>query len=91
MALFIRINTTTFVLVSLLTLLFLISPMVSSGRVDQGFIKVASSATNNPIQALQEKGKPARKLGMVEVEAVLDYDDAEPNPRHDPRRRRSNP
>ncbi|XP_060972685.1 uncharacterized protein LOC115716955 [Cannabis sativa] len=88
----IRINTsttTTFLLLSLLTILFLIT--LSSV---EGF-KVATT-TNIPIQALQEKGiitntKIGRKLAMIKVEAVLDYDDAEPNPRHDPRRRRSNP
>ncbi|PON72033.1 hypothetical protein PanWU01x14_068750 [Parasponia andersonii] len=81
---------TTHVLVSLIGLLLIIH--LFSGRVER-----FNEANNNPIHSLQEKflkeGKRMkfswRKLAMLE--AVLDYDDAEPNPRHDPRRKRSNP
>ncbi|PON81241.1 hypothetical protein TorRG33x02_229810 [Trema orientale] len=77
---------TTHVLVSLIGLLLIIQ--LFSGRVER-----FNEANNNPIHSLQEEGKRMkfswRKLAMLE--AVLDYDDAEPNPRHDPRRKRSNP
>ncbi|EXC21420.1 hypothetical protein L484_011862 [Morus notabilis] len=85
-------------LVILASFLLLTIPLLNSGIVE-GFNKA-----NNPIHSLHQEtdaynfqhAKDGKRMinwrKLLMPDAFLDYDDAEPNPRHDPsRRKRPNP